>query len=119
MDNSLISSSTQMDKLNYGEIEKFIYTIIKRMLKCKTHPLSFFRIYFSFNFVFVHFSPLIFKFIQLRHFLKLLLKLFEKKNLVNAFQSLIDFFFNLKKFKEKLKKLKILPQLTTKVDEKY
>ena len=53
----------------------------------QTHPLYFFRI---------HFNPLSFIFIQLRHYRQLLLKFFEKKNLKNIFQLLIEFFFNLK-----------------------
>ena len=94
MDNSLISSSTQTDKLNYGEIEKFICTISKRRLKCKTDSLNFFRIHFSLliNIAFIHFNLLSFRFIQLRPFVQLLLKNFEKKNLENTFQSLVEFF---------------------------
>ena len=46
----------------------------------------------SSNFAFIHFSLLSFKFIQLKPFCQLLLKIFEKKNLENIFQSLIEFF---------------------------
>ena len=46
----------------------------------------------SFNFTFVYFSSLIFRFIQLRFFRQILLKNFKKKNLENIFQSLIEFF---------------------------
>ena len=56
--------------------------------------ISFKFIYNSFqssNFAFVHFSPLSFKFIQLKPFHQLLLKFFEKNNLENIFQSLIEF----------------------------
>ena len=46
----------------------------------------------SSNFVFVHFSPLSFRFIQLRNFCQYLLKLFEKySSIIN-----LNFFFNLK-----------------------
>ena len=47
----------------------------------------------SSNLTFVHFSSLSFKFIQLKSFRQLLLKFFEKKNLENILQSLIEFFF--------------------------
>ena len=72
----------------------------------QNRPSKFLQISFqSSNFTFVHFSPLNFRFIQLRHFLQLLLKFFEKKKILeNTFQSLIEF-FNLKKFEEKIKKL--------------
>ena len=45
----------------------------------------------SSNFVFVHFNPLSFRFIQLKSFCQLLLKFFEKK-MENIFQSLIEIF---------------------------
>ena len=63
------------------------------LAKIKNWPSKFPQISFqSSNFTFVHFSPLSFKFIQLKPFCQLLLKIFEKNNLENIFQSLIDFF---------------------------
>ena len=58
----------------------------------QTYLLSFSRIHFSPPTMFFFFGPLCFKFIQLKHFRQFLLKYFEKENLENIFQLLIDFF---------------------------
>ena len=70
---------------------RYVVVILTIWLKCKIDPLSFFRF---------HFSLLSFRFIQLRHFHQFLLKFFDKKNLENIFQSLIEFL--IKKFWKKI-----------------
>ena len=67
----------------------------------KNSPFKFhYNSFQSFFFIFVHFSPLSFKFIQLWPLHQLQLKL-KKKNLENIFQSLIGYIFKYKMFEGK------------------
>ena len=84
------------------EVDPFKALIIERMniklfiilrLKSKIDSLTFFRFHFNILILLSFlFSLLSFRFIQLRYFRELLLKIFEKTNVENIFQSSIEFF---------------------------